>query len=347
MAVVEVTVTFAGTLLQITRVPHGRPVRVGRARDADVAVDVEPRTLPTNLARGERVEHALGLVRIALARIDEPAVPLARRALERRPLPFLALSAVVHVAFVWIAMLTMELDPITIPVDITSPPRLPPRIARIEAPVPAANARSSDDMPAATHDAKPTAGGFELLRRELRHVTGTADLGRELADAGPIYDEHAATAAQFGNHGRSFDPSSDPMFDSVKTGRYATVDSGRAAGASYRLPGEVERPPLMALACDDASCVVEGAFDRLRVRDIIEQRYVDLLKCYERTANSAPRVEITMRFEIDASGRPSDIAVDGHTAVGTCVARIVGRTKFPAADQPTRVRTYPMAFWRT
>jgi hypothetical protein len=132
----------------------------------------------------------------------------------------------------------------------------------------------------------------------------------------------------------------------VKTGRYATTSTGRGTGAGYRLRGEVERPEYMALTCDDNNCVVSGTMNRFQVRDVIEHRYLDLLACYTRNAKAVPRVEVSLQFEIGTDGRAGEVSVEGLEPVGNCVRRLVGRAKFPTADQPTLVKKYTMAFWR-
>ncbi len=373
---VDVVVRFAGTLLQATRVLHGGCFRIGRVAGVDLAFDCAPFPLvdstpggfvvrwvdrPAEAVTGE-IRIALGLVEVIVAPAA-PAVVLARRAFDRRPLPFAAVSLVMHGVLVAIAMLLADPDPITVPVVTLTPDPRPTHVARVDPPPPKkqrepkpadhaqAAQTSAADVPATAGEPVPSAlSGFEALK-DLSMITGKADLAKELSDVGPLYDEDAANAQNFGNSGGHFDPQSDPAFDSVKVGPFPTLGSGRGAGAYFRLKGtathkEVERPPLMALTCDDATCVVVGTMDRFQVRDVIEKRYVDLVKCYERTSRSVPRVEMTLRFEIDRDGTPNDVQIEGRPEVARCVSRLVARSRFPAGEEPTKVVAYPMAFWR-
>jgi hypothetical protein len=350
----------------VVRCPVGVPATCV-ARDGQVSVaERELRLEP-----GMRVELTLGRVALTIAR-DAAAAPLARRAIDRRPYGFAVVSFVLHLIVLTIAHAEAELDPITIPVAIVDPaPRPAPphaRLARLPAPRPArrpsharALAATPSTSPAtpATHPEPATPrsrpgradgprGGLDMLGGlgDLSAITGTKDLAAELADLGPIYDQEAANRDGFGNANGRFDPARDPAFDSVKTGRYATVATGPGAGAHYDLPGAVARPPIMGLTCDDDRCVADGSFDRHAVRDVIERRYVQLIGCFERHARRAPRVELTLRFDIEPDGSTGGVRADEAGRVGSCVARIVERVKFPTTARATRV-TYPMAFWRT
>jgi ribosomal protein S18 acetylase RimI-like enzyme len=103
----------------------------------------------------------------------------------------------------------------------------------------------------------------------------------------------------------------------------------------------------MGLTCDDGQCQTVGTLDRHIVRDYVEKRYVDMVKCYERHAKNLPRVELTLHFEIGRDGTPNEVYAEGEAAAfGSCLVRLVERVKFPA-DRPTQVRAYPVAFWRT
>lgn len=321
------------------------------------------------LARGARIDVTLGAVTVAIARVDDVPVALPRPREPRRIVPFALAALAVHVAIVATAMATAAVEPVTIPVVRAEPPRIvPTKTLPVKPPKPkrprrataaagggAATATDAGGTPAqrlerATEAARH-AGFLDGLRAEdLARIVGTKNLAKELADVGPLYDEEAANAQNFGNSAGKFDPSKDPTFDSVKTGRYATVGGGRGAGANYRLPAhgkfrEVEPPPIMGLTCDDGSCTTVGSLDRFTVRDHVEKRYVDMVTCFERHARGARRIELTLRFDIGRDGRPAEVHANAASGFGSCVARIVERVKFPA-DRPTQV-TYPIAFWRT
>jgi len=325
------------------------------------------------LERGGRIDVAFGKVTIAIAHVDDVpvAVPRPPTAL-RRIAPFVIAALFAHVGIVMVAMWTADIDPITVPVVHATPPRVPTNTLPMKPPKPArppepkrgakavAAARSTPTMEAVAGAPEQVARAVESAQHagflgsasldDLSMITGSKDLAKELSDVGPVYDEDAANAQSFGGSARKFDPTNDPAFDSVKTGRFATLGGGRGAGANYRLPAhgkfrEVERPPIMGLTCDDGLCKTVGSLDRFTVRDYVEKRYVDMMTCFERHARSTSRIELTLRFDIGSDGKPNEVHADEASGFGGCVVRIVERVRFPT-DQPTQV-TYPIAFWRT
>jgi hypothetical protein len=346
------------------------PVGVEATSDGALIVDRE-----VALARGMRIIVALGLVTISVARIADAPVVLPRPAVSKRIVPYVIAALVAHVVLVVTAMWTADIDPITIPVVQAPPVRVPTKTLPVKPKPPkqpkpvktaqkaAAGSAASEPAPdtggtreeqvaRATEYARGAATGFlsSVTPERLALLAGSKDLAAELADVGPIYDEDAANAKNFGGAGGSFSID-DPRFDSVKTGRYATVSGGRGAGANYRLPArgkfrEVGPHPIMGLTCDDHLCKTVGSLDRHVVRDHVEKRYVDFVKCYERHAKATPRIELTLHFEIGADGRAAEVYADGATGFGGCIVRIVEQhVKFPA-DKQTKV-TYPIAFWRS
>jgi hypothetical protein len=284
--------------------------------------------------------------------------------------PFLAGAFVAHLAVVLIALWTV-VEPVSIPVVRAEPPRHvmtkrlpepPPKpkpkpkpATRNAKAASAAQAESAPSEPAppttvaaARQDARKAGILGSASLDDLSAVVGSVDLAAALADVGPIYDEEAANAKNFGGAGGNFRPEDDPNFNSVKAG--PVVIKGNM-GQGYRLGGhgkfrEVGPPPIMGLTCDDAQCKTVGKLDRFAVRDYVEKRYVDFLKCYERHARNKPRMELTLKFEIGSDGKPLEVYAEEPSAFNSCVVRIVERAKFPS-DKPTQVMAYPIAFWRT
>jgi len=347
----------------VLRLPVGVP-----AVSRGAAIEDRELVLPRNTP----VAVALGKVTIAITRVTESPVVVPRPVMSRRIVPYALAALIAHVALVVAAMWTADIDPITVPVVHAPPARVPTKTLPIKPPKPpqppkpkraksdAAGGASEPAAEAGGTPAQQVARAIEAARQagvlgsasldDLSMITGSKDLAKELADVGPVYDEDLANAQNFGNSAGKFDPAKDPAFDSVKTGRYATLGSGRGTGANYRLPAhgkfrEVERPPIMGLTCDDGLCKTVGSLDRFTVRDYVEKRYVDLVKCFERNARSTPRIELTLHFEIGSDGRPAEVYADAASGFGSCVVRIVERVKFPT-DKPTQV-TYPIAFWRS
>ena len=378
---VELVIRFAETLIAVTRVRPGQRFVIGKTRKVDLALDVPERTLVDGLAvhtddgkftlaRFQYVKVAFGLVTIEMARVPDHVIPLPRPETSLRLVPFLAGAFVAHIVLVLIALWTADvIEPVSIPVVRAEPPRtvmtkrLPepkpkpkpkPATRRAKTASAAATAATPSEPapPTTAAAAQERARGAGILSSasldDLSAIVGTVDIASALADVGPIYDEEAANAKNFGGAGGNFRPEDDPHFDSVKAGPVAIKGN---MGQGYRLPAhgkfrEVGPPPIMGLTCDDAQCKTVGELDRFAVRDYVEKRYVDFLKCYERHARNAPRMELTLKFEIGSDGKPLEVYAEEPSAFNACVVRIVERAKFPA-DKPTQVTAYPIAFWRT
>lgn len=374
---VELVIRFAETLIAVTRVRPGQRFVIGRSRKVDLALDVPDRVLVDGLAvhtdegkftlaQFQYVKLAFGLVTIELTRVPDHVIPLPRPETSLRLLPFLAGAFVAHLAVVLVALWVADVvEPVSIPVvRAEAPPRVMPKRVPEPKPKPKPATRRAKAASVASTAPEPstapsTAAGARQEARQagilssaslsdLSAVIGTKNLAAELADVGPIYDEDAANAKNFGGSGGNFRPEEDPRFDSVKAGPVAIKGN---MGQSYRFPAhgkfrEVQRPPIMGLTCDDAQCKIAGSLDRFAVRDYVEKRYVDFLKCYERHARNVPRMELTLKFEIGSDGKPVEVHAEEPSAFGTCVVRIVERAKFPS-DKPTQVMAYPIAFWRT
>jgi hypothetical protein len=371
-AAVELAVRFAGTLIAHRRVLRGERYVIGAGRGVDLPLEIPAVTLvdrdgvvrvPIGVEAtytGDRTELEVGHVRIEITRAADRLVVFPRQPGSWRIAPYLAAVLVLHVALVVIAMALDPGEQITIPVVRAEQPRyvhtkrLPPpppppkpRTQPVKRSVPAAVASAQE---VATRELSPAPGilGSASLD-DLSAVTGSKDLAHELSQVGPIYDEDAANAQNFGNSAGSFDPSKDRAFDSIKTGPYVTNRGNM--GQNYRLPAhgmfrEVERPPIMGLTCDDNACTTVGELDRFAVRDYVEKRYVEMVKCFERHARRAQSIELVLRFEIDSDGKPSEVSADSEASgFGRCLVRLVEHVKFPTG-KPTQV-VYPVAFWRT
>jgi hypothetical protein len=381
-AAVDLVVRFAGTMLLAKRVRAHERFLIGTARDVDFALAFATLTsfplVDTGLVvrvpigveptfhDATRTELPFGLVTISITRVSGAPVVVPRPPASRRILPFAAIALVLHVALVAVAMATATVEPITIPVVRAEAPRVvPAKLLPTPKPPPPKQKKqrraSAPEAAAAPSEAPPAAGtpqqAAEAARSagflgsasldDLSAIVGTKDLAAELADVGPVYDEREANAGNFGNSAGNFNPQNDPKFDSVRTGPVAITGN---MGQSYRLPAhgkfrEVERPPIMGLTCDDGQCTTVGVLDRFTVRDYVEKRYVDMAKCFERHSRKAPRIELVLHFDIDSDGTANEVYSEEGGAFGSCLVRIVERTKFPK-EKPTQVK-YTVAFWRT
>jgi len=94
---------------------------------------------------------------------------------------------------------------------------------------------------------------------------------------------------------------------------------------------------------------VRGALARSAASRVIRGNLRDLRFCYEKGLQRDPTLEgvVTIGFEIDASGRPSNVFVLGSTvadaSVGRCIARATSDWRFPSPRDGGEVRvTYPV-----
>jgi len=363
---IEVTVRFAGTLLEVVVVGPGRSFRLGTAPGVDIAVTglisfplVDSTGLiripagltarrqdgvgladiaPLALTGTTRIRLAIGAIEIDLA-VAAPVAPLARLPIDRRPLPYLALALVAHLAVWTAAMSRVEAPPTPRLVHARlakrPPPPLPPR-PTAGAPMIQEGRMGAKDGGRAAGQYVMRGGGpdgprgtrqaFEISGAELRALIGTVDLGKALAETdGPIVREEDGNARGFGGSAR-FDPSRRPGFESVKTGRYATVSRGRGAGDDYHLSGETQ---IAVELCATAACVASGAIDRASVHSWIAPHAEDFRACYDGTPH------VVVDFTI-ADGVVH--GAHGRGATGTCAAAIVSGIAFPHTGGTTRVR---------
>ncbi len=175
---------------------------------------------------------------------------------------------------------------------------------------------------------------------DLRKITGTKDIAKELSEVGPIYRDYEAEQKGFGG-GRRFDPTKREGWGSVASGRYATVSSGRGAGEHYSLPGEVDRPPIPRVAHCVGACTVTGGLARDAVRSAIARYDEAILGCYER-GGQVSRGDVVVEISIGEDGKVITSDGAGLGTTGSCVAGVIRRVPFPKAAATT-VR-YPLSF---
>jgi hypothetical protein len=122
---------------------------------------------------------------------------------------------------------------------------------------------------------------------------------------------------------RSFDPDANPMFDSVKVGNYATVATGTAAGAQFKLAGENgQRRPVIVVSCDAASCLILGGDANSGVREALEAKLDQITGCYARYEQTAGK-KVELDFGIDGTGRIDAVHVGGVGDYDSCVANVI------------------------
>jgi hypothetical protein len=303
------------------------------------------------------LEVQLGRVAVRIACVPDAALALARPELDRRPPAYHAVSLVAHVALWAIAIVfaAPERRHRPTPIVVTRP-----RVAHIAAPKPppprpqpkpepkpephskrgadpqiAANvapARETGLAPAAPGERSQGANIAASFAR-LAKVMDDIHVTDRLAEVGPLYDPDGDHPGDFGK-ARAFDPTARKDFETIKTGRFATVDTGAAAGANYTIQGEHERTHVRL--CDGA-CVAIGALQRDEIDSRIGYKKHQLADCYR---TGIPD-ELRFTLDIDEHGVVTDTRVPGP--IGSCIAKVIAKVAFPAMGSTTRV-AYSLTF---
>lgn len=178
---------------------------------------------------------------------------------------------------------------------------------------------------------------------DLSSLIPTVDV-RKLVMESVFYDEVEATKEQFGN-ARTFDPMKNCTKDcgTIKTGRYATVATGHAAGDDYEIPGGIRhQQPEMAL-CRTGPCHVEGALQREVVHHQLDLRLGAYGYCYQRFAQRKLEGSIALSFTILPDGTVASPRAKGMPEIDSCVGEVLGVIVYPVATAPTKV-SYAVSF---
>lgn len=310
MGRVEVVVRFAGDLLDVVELPAGETYWVGMTAVRAVA--------------GTAITLGLATVTVTAAPGDPALVP--RRRIERRPYVYGALSLVAQLAIVIVAFAAADSEPVSAPAieaDRGTQPgatrikrfAMPSQtIERTADPAPEETPITADDTPEETVERDSPAP------QEVQEFVPSEMTGGGLVNDGP----------KDGDGTSKFDPAADPAFDSIKTGDYSTVSTGRTAGEGYG--PQARNSSLVVITCDRASCLVVGGEKAVRVRKAVNERLADITDCYKRAAaNGGGKVEID--FQVDAAGAVDDLELGDADPAGACVARILRSLQIDAADE--------------
>jgi hypothetical protein len=323
-AIAEVAVRFAGDLIAVAHVPRGGSYRVG----VDFALAVEPFPLVAStrdgfvvqasagapgarLDAGSRIVVAVEQVSFAIELVARPGT-VARARIEARPLVFAAASLAAHLAVWSLAMVEPEPEVVAVEAAVGDGAT---RIARYAAPaqtVRRAPRRPPDEVPITTAVTEVPHPTIEPPSRA--EVASRGAPGLAIADRGRVRDTSSADRGD--RTSRHFDPASNPDLDTIKSGAYSTIATGRAAGEHYG--AEARRRGLVVVSCDEASCLVIGGDDAAPIRRAVERRLADITACYR--GSKGGKVELD--FGLTASGTVDDLAIGGIGDVGSCVATI-------------------------
>jgi len=349
-----VVVRFAGDLLQITPVAADGRFRIGTAPGTDLATTIAGEfalvagsergfvvRCPTGvtarrdglaldgavlLRRGPPVVLATGWLTITITLED--AQPLARPPIERRPYVFGAASLVAHLA-VWLLAMLWPAPPVPLPV-------LPgienhdgstaTRVARYAVAAQSLRRDPRPPPPALPITTGPTPTPQPVVESTRspgpRTPTPPGALGPAAsAKSTPTREPREPISGQ----ARRFDPTTRPDFDTVKSGPYPTLASGRAAGDEYELASRKSR--MVVVSCDASSCIVVGGDEAAPIRRAIERRLADITACYENATGAAGR-QVELDFDLDDDGMARGVKVGGVGDAGNCVANIIHEIQF-------------------
>ncbi|HEY1552878.1 MAG TPA: hypothetical protein VGG28_33845 [Kofleriaceae bacterium] len=217
----------------VVRAPVGTPLRAG-----DRVLDDREHVLVPHA----RISLVLGLARVDIELARDDAVMLPRPPFDARPAVYTATALAAHLAL-WAAAAVIA--PF-VPVVHHRPQR--PRLIKIAAVAPRPMPKLVTPKPveldepsrtehvARSHDHAKQAGVESAAKmvhsmNELAHTFDAIDVRGKLDEVGPVYGGDDRSGG-FGTV-LLFDPDTRPEFDTVKTGRYATISHGSGAGDGY------------------------------------------------------------------------------------------------------------------
>jgi hypothetical protein len=295
-ATVEVVVRFAGDLHDVARVPAGTTYTVGR----------------TSVVAKAGTELTDGLVTITVCRAA-PAKPVPRRRAEIRPYVYGSLSLAAHVALLIAALQLAIPAPTSVPIVEAKPAqqrgavRIKPFVDHAQSAEPEV---ASVSALASQETTEPRIERDTPAPEVVTEFTPSEITGGGLAD-GPKDGDGTS---------QRFDPSSDPAFDTIKSGDYSTVSTGRAAGDEYA--PQARNSNLVVITCDRITCLVVGGEKATRIRRAVEERMTELTGCYKEAAETGGGT-VEVDFAVDANGRVKDLEVGKVDTAGLCVAKIL------------------------
>lgn len=299
MGHVEVVVRLADDLVDVVELPAGSTYWLGMTAIPAVA----------------GTARTVGLVTVTVE-ATKAGTHVPRPALEVRPYVYGALSLAAQLALLIVAFATAKDEPLSAPAVEATGDRHPgavhikrfampaQTIARTPDPAPLETPVTADNTPEHTAEtdtpAPPKVNDFQP-----DEMTG-----------GGLLPE----APKTGDGTSKFDPDQNPAFDTIRTGAYSTLATGRAAGDGYG--PEARNSSLVVITCDRMSCLVVGGPKAVRVRKAVNERITELTDCYKRAAaNGGGKVEID--FQVDGDGSVDDMQLEDSDPAGACVARIL------------------------
>jgi len=311
MGRVDVEVRFAGDLIDVVQLPAGATWCVG--------------TTAVRAVAGTHTQVGLATVTVKAAS-DFEAMP--RKRIERRPYIYGALSLAAQLAIVIVAFATAESEPVSAPAIEADRGTQPgathiKRFAMPSQTIERTPDAPPDETPVTTDDTPEQKVELDTpAPQEVQEFVPS-----EMTGGGLVTD-----GQQKSDGTSKFDPASNPAFDSIRSGDYSTVSTGRTAGEGYG--PEARNSSLVVITCDRMSCLVVGGEKAVRVRKAVNERLAEITDCYKRAAaNGGGNVEID--FQVDAAGSVGDVELGDADPAGACVAKILRNLQIDAVEDST------------
>jgi hypothetical protein len=349
---VEVVARLGDTLLDVAHHDLGTSYRIG-----------------TSTVRVGLVEPTItiGLVTITMTLVPRPKLPVPRPRFDRRPVAYLAAALIAHTTLWAIAVSSAAPEPhlaeraemkrqAYIASIAKAPPPPPPKRPRVAQPTKRVTAAPPPPpVQAPVEDSEPATPKGKAIARARKagflEATSLSDFSmllppknlKDLVDqTGPIYDEDAANAANFGGGGGG-PKICQTGCDSISTGEYATVSTGRGAGDMYTLGGGPAARPALVKFCTPKACAIDDPNEQRSIRLRIEERRSEYSACYEQLAKPGTRGTVTIQLVLDEEGTIVSLKGRGLGDVARCIAGVVSTIYF--RDSPRGVHvTYPISF---
>ncbi len=168
---------------------------------------------------------------------------------------------------------------------------------------------------------------------EQQHRTFIASRDRKAGRGKPGLGDYTRLAAGGGGEGGT-----------IGTGRFGTI--GRGSGVGYghaSLQTHYAAVPSISIG----QPMTMGSLDRAPIRRYILRHLEKIKYCYDKELLGRPELHGTVqtRFEIDASGRTSNVIATGFDdKVAACVQGVLENVEFPAVAEGRIVVNYPFTF---
>jgi len=105
---------------------------------------------------------------------------------------------------------------------------------------------------------------------------------------------------------------------------------------------------MMALVVLVVPSLATASLDTNLVRGRIRAHNAKYRACYEAALKKDPELEgkVVVKFVIEKDGKVSSAKAEGMPAIDDCIARAIGKIRFPSNTRGSITVNYPFAFTR-